>query len=187
MAVLPVVIAYQRLGFKGSLVAGVAVVAALCALYYGSDFFHTRVNAVFIEVQQWVDGQAIAQDTSNGRRLSFWLHSIEAFVQAPWFGYGMGGFESAVAPHAQAAGFTFEFNNPHNQYLLLAVQGGLLALVLYLTLHWHGVVTQSNAAPGFASRILAGLCVVEHAEFVPLRFRRRRVLCAWFGGIGVSS
>ncbi|MEW6206323.1 MAG: O-antigen ligase family protein [Pseudomonadota bacterium] len=132
MAVLPVVIAYQRLGFKGSLVAGVAVVAALCALYYGSDFFHTRVNAVFIEVQQWVDGQAIAQDTSNGRRLSFWLHSIEAFVQAPWFGYGMGGFESAVAPHAQAAGFTFEFNNPHNQYLLLAVQGGLLALVLYL-------------------------------------------------------
>ncbi|WP_394673353.1 O-antigen ligase family protein [Limnobacter sp.] len=131
MAVLPVVVAYQRIGFKGSLLAAVAVSVVLCALYFGSDFFHTRVNAVFIEVQQWVDGQAIAQDTSNGRRLSFWLHSLEAFVQAPWFGYGMGGFESAVTPHAQAAGFTFEFNNPHNQYLLFAVQGGLLALVLY--------------------------------------------------------
>lgn len=131
MAVLPVVVAYQRIGFKGSLLAAVAVFVVLCALYFGSEFFHTRVNAVFIEVQQWVDGQAIAQDTSNGRRLSFWLHSLEAFVQAPWFGYGMGGFESAVTPHAQAAGFTFAFNNPHNQYLLFAVQGGVLALLLY--------------------------------------------------------
>lgn len=131
MAVLPVVIAYQRIGFKGSLLAAIAVLVVVLAMYLGSDFFHTRVNAVFTEVQQWIDGQAVAQETSNGRRLSFWLHSVEAFAQAPWVGYGMGGFEAAVAPHAQAAGFTFAFNNPHNQYLLFAVQGGALALVLY--------------------------------------------------------
>lgn len=131
MAVLPVVIAYQRIGFKGSLLAAITVLLVSVALYMGSDFFNTRVNAVFIEVQQWIDGQAVAQETSNGRRLSFWLHSIEAFVQAPWVGYGMGGYESAVTPHAQAAGFTFAFNNPHNQYLLFAVQGGVLALILY--------------------------------------------------------
>lgn len=131
MAVLPVVIAYERIGLKGSLIAALAVLLVLLGLYFGSDFFNTRVNAVFIEVQQWIDGQAVAQDTSNGRRLSFWLHSIEAFVQAPWFGYGMGGFEAAVTPHAQAAGFMFAFNNPHNQYLLLAVQGGIVALLLY--------------------------------------------------------
>lgn len=131
MAVLPVAVAYQRLGFKGSVLVGMAVLVAIVGLYFGSDFFNTRVNAVFTEVQQWIDGQAIAQDTSNGRRLSFWLHSIEAFVQAPWFGYGMGGFLTAVSPHALAAGFTFEFNNPHNQYLLFAVQGGVVALLLY--------------------------------------------------------
>ncbi len=132
MAVLPVVIAYQRIGLKGSAIAACAVLLILLAMYFGSDFFNTRVNAVFTEVQQWVDGQAIAQETSNGRRLSFWLHSIEAFVQAPWFGYGMGGFEAAVTPHAQASGFTFAFNNPHNQYLLFAVQGGSVALALYV-------------------------------------------------------
>lgn len=131
MAVLPIVVAYQRIGIKGSLLAAIAVVGVLFALYYGSEFFNARVNAVFIEVQQWVEGQAVAQDTSNGRRLSFWLHSIEAFVQAPWLGYGMGGFESAVAPHAQASGFNFLFNNPHNQYLLFAVQGGVVAVTLY--------------------------------------------------------
>ena len=111
MAVLPVVIAYQRIGLKGSIIAAFAVLLILLAMYFGSDFFNTRVNAVFTEVQQWIDGQAIAQETSNGRRLSFWLHSIEAFVQAPWFGYG---------------------NNPHNQYLLFAVQGGVVALALYV-------------------------------------------------------
>jgi len=132
MAVLPVVIAYQRIGFKGSIIASFAVLLILLAMYFGSDFFNTRVNAVFTEVQQWIDGQAIAQETSNGRRLSFWLHSIEAFVQAPWFGYGMGGFEAAVTPHAQASGFTYAFNNPHNQYLLFAVQGGVVALALYM-------------------------------------------------------
>lgn len=131
MAVLPVVLAYQRIGFKGSLLAAMAVLLALLGMYYGSSFFSARVDAVLVEVQQWVAGEAAAQNTSNGRRLSFWLHSIEAFVQAPWFGYGMGGYEAAVTPHAQAAGFLFPFNNPHNQYLLFAVQGGLLALVLY--------------------------------------------------------
>ena len=131
MSMLPVVVAYQRLGIKGSVLVGLVVVVALFGLYFGSDFFNTRVNAVFTEVQQWIDGQAVAQDTSNGRRLSFWLHSIEAFVQAPWFGYGMGGFVAAVTPYAQSAGFTFEFNNPHNQYLLFAVQGGVVALLLY--------------------------------------------------------
>lgn len=131
MAVLPIVVAHQRIGFKGSLLMTVAVGVLLVGLYIGSDFFSIRVNAVSTEVQQWIEGQAVAQDTSNGRRLSFWLHSIEAFVQAPWFGYGMGGFQTAVTPHAQAAGFTFEFNNPHNQYLLLAVQGGVIALLLY--------------------------------------------------------
>jgi len=113
------------------LLVAVAVGVLLVGVYVGSDFFSMRVNAVFTEVQQWIEGQAVAQDTSNGRRLSFWLHSMEAFVQAPWFGYGMGGFQTAVTPHAQAAGFTFEFNNPHNQYLLLAVQGGVIALLLY--------------------------------------------------------
>ena len=81
------------------------VLLALLAMYYGSSFFSARVDAVLVEVQQWVAGEAAAQNTSNGRRLSFWLHSIEAFVQAPWFGYGMGGYEAAVTPHAQAAGF----------------------------------------------------------------------------------
>ena len=131
MAVLPVVVAYQRIGFKGSAIAALAVLLVSLGMYFGSDFFNTRVNAVFTEVHQWIDGQAIAQETSNGRRLSFWLHSIEAFVQSPWVGYGMGGFETAVGPHAQASGFTFAFNNPHNQYLLFAVQGGLVALGLY--------------------------------------------------------
>ena len=131
MAVLPVVLAYQRIGFKGSLLVAIAVLLALLAMYYGSGFFNARVDAVFVEVQQWVAGEATAQNTSNGRRLSFWLHSIEAFVQAPWFGYGMGGYEIAVTPHAHAAGFLFPFNNPHNQYLLFAVQGGVVALVLY--------------------------------------------------------
>ena len=147
MAVLPVVVAYQRLGIKGSVLVGLAVVVALFGLYFGSDFFNTRVNAVFTEVQQWIDGQAVAQDTSNGRRLSFWLHSIEAFVQAPWFGYGMGGFVAAVTPHAQSAGFTFEFNNPHNQYLLFAVQGGVLALLLYGVLIYSILAKKASQHP----------------------------------------
>ncbi|HEX4975500.1 MAG TPA: O-antigen ligase family protein [Pseudomonadales bacterium] len=131
IAMLPVIFAYQRTGFRGCATAAATVAVVLAAVYFTSDSFNARVSAVFVEVQQWIDGHAAAADTNSGRRITFWFHSVQAFMQAPWFGYGVGGFQAAVAPYAQAAGLSFEIDNPHNQYLLLAVQGGLVAVVLY--------------------------------------------------------
>lgn len=131
LALFPVLAVYHRLGFRFALLAAGLVAVTMLAVYWGSDFVQARVNTVFIEVQQWLQGEAIAHDTSSGRRLSFWQHSLQAFAQSPWLGHGLGGFQAAVQPHALAAGFLFEFNNPHNQYLLFAVQGGVVALGLY--------------------------------------------------------
>ncbi len=130
LATLPLTVAFMKYRWVGMLVAGALVVVLSLLLYSSVDLVSTRVDALWLEVQQWLQGESIAKDTSNGRRLSFWLHSIQAFLAAPWVGYGMGGFENAVQPYVSQAGF-FLFNNPHNQYLLFAVQGGVVALLLY--------------------------------------------------------
>ncbi|MFN4327818.1 MAG: O-antigen ligase family protein [Limnobacter sp.] len=130
MACIPLVLAARRTGFKGVLGTVLVLAALSWALYEWVPFVHARIGSAILEAQQFMNGQAVSVDTSNGRRLNFWMCSLEAIQAAPWFGHGMGGFGPAIEPCAQRVGL-WVFDNPHNQYLLFAVQGGLMALLLY--------------------------------------------------------
>ena len=73
--------------------------------------------------------------TSVGQRLFFWEHSWRIFKQHPALGVGTGGFRAAYAqrnyrwsPHMIVTG------NPHNQYIFVAVQNGLVGLAALLAL-----------------------------------------------------
>lgn len=130
IACIPAVLAIRQMGYKKGALVVVGLAFAALATYSLSPFVHERVAVALQEVQQWHDGLQIAQDTSMGRRLIFWSYSLRAIEHAPLLGYGLGGFEGAITPYALTDHF-FIFNNPHNQYLLFTVQGGLLALFLY--------------------------------------------------------
>jgi hypothetical protein len=79
--------------------------------------------------------------TSIGLRLEYWRKSLKFFVEAPIVGHGTGSilglFErAAVGTDMVASGVAI--NNPHNQTLNVAVQWGVVGIVvLYAMWFFH--------------------------------------------------
>lgn len=106
--------------------AGLAVLA-----YYVSPRLHDRVGLVMAEYQAWQPNRG--KDTSTGQRLDFYYNTLHIVQQQPAFGVGTGGFPAAFARQTQGTD-AMQTRNPHNEYLMIAAQTGMigLALLLYL-------------------------------------------------------
>jgi O-antigen ligase len=139
--IVPLYFGYQKLGFKGFVIAGLAFLALLVSAYFLVDNVHDRFSTTWLEIQQVLKDKP-QQQTSIGERVMYLTASWSAFVQAPLFGYGLGGIERAVQPFTEAAGWP-HFYNPHNQFLMLMLQGGLMAFILYA---WFFVVAVYRSA-----------------------------------------
>jgi O-antigen ligase len=68
--------------------------------------------------------------TSMGQRLYFWQHSIDLIRESPLIGYGTGSFAKEFKRITGNADLIAE--NPHNEYLMITVQLGLVGLFAYL-------------------------------------------------------
>ena len=105
--------------------------------------------------------------TSIGERLEYWQKSLRSLVEAPVIGHGTGStrglFEqAATGPAVLAAGKVI--NNPHNQILNVAVQGGTVGrAVLFAMWFLHLLLFRG---PGLANWI--GLLVVVQNIFTSL-------------------
>jgi O-antigen ligase len=114
---------------------GVAVILIFAGLsvtaYQASSRLQERVDLVASEYRAWQPNHG--KDTSTGQRLDFYYHTLQIMQQHLVFGVGTGGFAAAFAQ--QTAGTEVkQTTNPHNEFLLVAVQTGIvgLALLLYL-------------------------------------------------------
>jgi O-antigen ligase len=107
--------------------AGVALVVAVGTMRNG------RLAEVSSEVQQYHQSDAV---TSSGLRLEWYKRGLGLYRQRPVIGYGAGGlqvqFEKLSAGKTAAEGQLT--SNPHNEYLLMAVQLGSVGLLLFINL-----------------------------------------------------
>jgi hypothetical protein len=102
-----------------------------------------------------------------GERLEYWRHAMQFFVQAPLVGHGTGSsqglFEKAAKDPSWVPGVRV-FPNPHNQTLHVAVQWGVVGIVvLYAIWILHLLLFRGD---GLACWI--GLLVVVQNVFTSL-------------------
>jgi len=105
--------------------------------------------------------------TSIGLRLEFWLKSLRFFAEAPIIGHGTGStrglFEqAATGPQVLAAGQVI--GNPHNQTLNVAIQWGVVGIVVLYAMWWFHLLLFRGDSLG--ARI--GLLVVVQNVFTSL-------------------
>jgi O-antigen ligase len=91
-----------------------------------------------ILVQQEVTAYAQRTDinTSSGERLIYWQTSLRAIAERPLFGFGSGGWNQEfqnLTDHKLTQNF-YNIDNPHQMFLLWAVEGGMIGLALLLGL-----------------------------------------------------
>jgi O-antigen ligase len=124
---LLLLLAWQHYSWKG-LLAGLLIAIFLCGgLLFLPANFKERFNLVQSEITQYKHGSFA---TSVGLRLEFYHNSFKLLKEHPWIGTGTGSFAQdylAVAHDKQ-----FATRNPHNEYLNIAVQFGLLGSIILL-------------------------------------------------------
>jgi O-antigen ligase len=111
-----------------------AMMAAAIGLIVVACTTHSnRIDQVASEVRAYRQNDAA---TSAGLRLEWYRKSIDLFRARPFTGYGSGGLgaEFARLTKGKTGAEGVMTSNPHNEYLLMAVQLGIPGVLLFLNL-----------------------------------------------------
>ena len=127
------------------LLAFLAMTALFASAYFGSGHFSARMQDVASDLTQWRPGAG--DDTSVGQRIGYYRNTLAIIGEHP-LGVGTGGFEQAYADKVRGTSAP-PTRNPHNDYLMLAAQAGVPALLLLLALY----VVLWREAPRLATRL----------------------------------
>jgi O-antigen ligase len=147
----------QRLRWQVALLLMIVIVPGLLTtLYYKSANFAKRIELVKSDVAAYQTGEV---DTSIGLRFSFWLNSWQLIKQAPLLGHGTGSFQTV---YARIGGITASrgvpLSDPHNEYVLIAVEWGGIGLLIYLFWIWMQY-REARLLPVAERQLLQGLLV----------------------------
>lgn len=135
-----------------------AALAGLVALTFASSTYLQQ------RVEMSIRDYKVARDTdlatSQGLRFFYWRTSLRAIEQAPIFGHGTGSTKTILAEAAKGKEGEWgnAVRNPHNQTLYVAVQWGLVGVVVLFAMwyahlslffgrsiiHWIGLIVVSQ-------------------------------------------
>ena len=115
---------WQQLGTKSIKYFVIAGILGGVLLSNISMFKESRLSEVGSELKD--------PTSSSGLRMGFYKNSLEIVKKHPLLGVGTGAFKAEY--HRQIGNIEGlqATSNPHNQYLLIAVETGLLGLVIFL-------------------------------------------------------
>lgn len=174
-------------GWKGTAGAVVLVGLLFASAYAVSPSFHQRIDQTVMNAQNW--NPAVAGHEGITERLEFYDNTLEIIREHPLIGVGTGGFAGTYAKHVAPKGLK-PTSNPHNQYLLIMAQVGIVGVVLLLWLfvqQWRAA--EAIADPGY--RVLARglvLTVAVGSLFNALLIdHTEKLLYCWFTGLFYSQ
>ncbi|OGQ95298.1 MAG: hypothetical protein A2521_03495 [Deltaproteobacteria bacterium RIFOXYD12_FULL_57_12] len=123
---------YQRFSWRYRLI-GVGLLVAMLAVFLSlSGKFSGRISETGAGYQEY--GANAEQYTDGlGYRLEFMENAWNLIRQKPILGYGTGSFPKVYASVARLTG-RVPTDNPHNEYMLLAIQLGLPGVMLFVGL-----------------------------------------------------
>jgi O-antigen ligase len=140
---------------------GIAAAAGLGAVLFGTlavvpGPFQQRMQQMAREASQLTPGHA-PPESSLGERLEFYRGSLAIIGEHPAIGVGTGGFPKAYAEKAKGSSPLKVVRNPHNEYLLIMTQTGLIGLALLLHLFWQHWRLAPRLATPFETHLARGL------------------------------
>lgn len=119
----------QKWRLKGFLLGVLITVAGVISLFQYSPNFKERVLEAGKDLAVYQQGQ---HSTSLGLRLDFYRYTLELVGNHPIIGGGTGSYVPEYGAIATREGFLMQHDNPHNEYLLLTTQLGIVGLTVFL-------------------------------------------------------
>jgi O-antigen ligase len=172
-----------RRGFAIALCAGFIIGAAAYVL--PDTAVHKRAALAMSEAEKWEPGVAARKPSSIGDRLEFYNRSLHIVSTHPLIGVGSGGFIAAYENEVRGTGLT-PTHNPHNEYLLRAVELGMPGLMLLVALFWITWRTAgrlSDSAHTAIARALVMTFAVASLASSTLNDHTESLLFIWMSGV----
>lgn len=154
---LILLLAWQQFSWKGLFTGILVSIFLFSGLSFLPANFKDRLSRVHREINQYQHGNF---DTSVGLRLEFYKNSLKLLAKHPWIGTGTGSFSRDYFNMAEDKQFVTQ--NPHNEYLNIAVQFGLIGvavLLLMFLLHWRESFRLTGLRQRFAQAVLVTIVV----------------------------
>lgn len=124
--------------------AAVVLIVISLALF-NSETAKVRVSQGLSEFDATITGEATSY-SSMGIRWVYWENTLSMIAMKPFFGSGSGGFSSDYADFVKNhEGWRARVtDDPHQQYLLIAGEQGLIGLFLFLALLTAMLITRGD-------------------------------------------
>ena len=159
------VFALLHLRWRSIALISVALIAGAAIAWQASPQLRRTADTFVSDYTRYMEK---GEPTSAGLRLEFWRKSLGFFAEAPIKGHGTGStrglFEAVATPSGQYLASSEVIGNPHNQTLNVAVQWGVIGIVILYAI-W-GLHLRLFRGDGLAPWI--GLLVVVQNVFTSL-------------------
>lgn len=135
--IIVLTIIHYRMGLK-SLIASFLILSVIfISAYNVSDSFNKRVYQAKTDIEKLIEGDF---NTSWGLRVAYWLTTIEILKENPLIGVGIGDYivetknilkNEKFEIFSEDAKSFLSRKHPHNQYLLVLIQFGIIGLFFF--------------------------------------------------------
>ena len=132
----------QRCTPKTAIACFLVFTGLLTGIYCASENVQKRTERAIWEVKNYAPEKS---RTSLGMRFDWWRNSVELIRQKPVLGHGTGSFQAVQKEIKKEK--TRSSDNPHNEYLFIGVQVGLVGVALYLLLFASQLVGSRHLSP----------------------------------------
>ena len=128
---------------KSLLLISVLIPGIFFTAYTTSDLFQQRVDAVVIDIISYSDNKS----SSVGLRITFALNSWDVIKENPIIGIGTGDFPMEYKKVNQINKTIIpNTNNPHNMYILIVMQLGVIGLISMLSIFYYQIKLSFNSS-----------------------------------------
>jgi O-antigen ligase len=142
VGIIATVFIHFKINFKSIAIATLLISVLSVGAYQLSSKFQQRVAAAQSDIQKITEGNL---DSSWGYRIAMYSVASDIFKENPIIGVGVGDYQQASYDALQKDdhGFSKAFQeflpkrHFHNQYLNVLVQGGLVGLILMMSIFYY--------------------------------------------------
>ena len=171
---------------RGAALSGMGLTAlvAVAWLVPGS-VIQERTTKAIEESAAWEHGKPQPEQSSVGLRLEYYSNTLELIGEHPVIGVGSGGFRSAYENKVRGTQMVVT-NHPHNAFLHVAAELGLIGLALLIVLllvQWRSASLLSGFTERVAARGLIVIFVVAGSVSSTFGDHTEGLFYAWASGL----
>ena len=105
-------------------------------------FLPERLTTVYTEIKEHDPKNNM---TSAGIRIEMYQHALTLIKKSPFFGYGVGSVETEYEKLVEVDQTLLKkVTNPHNQYLLVLIETGIVGFILFVSIFYFAWVGIKN-------------------------------------------